>query len=97
MNLKQLSRLILFSGIVLLLVCMFIIPAGGCSESNPQHESNTFFFLTAEIMFLVGLIFCFYTHRTAFKEYEEEELSLEDLKNECDLNGYETTLGEEQS
>ena len=73
MNLKQLSRLILFSGIVLLLACMFIIPAGGCSESNSQHEANTFFFLTAEIMFVVGLLLYFYTHRTIVKEDELSE------------------------
>jgi hypothetical protein len=56
MNYKRLSLLVFFSGIILLLTAMFIIPVGGMSTNNPDKESNMFFFGTAEITTLLGLI-----------------------------------------
>ncbi|MEI6797867.1 MAG: hypothetical protein WCO04_01465 [Pseudomonadota bacterium] len=92
MNYKRLSLLVFFGGIILLLTAMIFIPVGGMAESNPDRDANAFFFGFAEIITLLGLIMYTVNHINEEKRKER----LQDLKNECDLNAYESTLGEEQ-
>lgn len=93
MNNKKLSLIVLFSGIILLLTAMFIIPVGGMSDNNPDKNANTFFFVSAELFTLIGLIGYVIIH---IKQEQEKE-KLQELKDECDLNSYESSLGEEQT
>jgi hypothetical protein len=58
MNYKRLSLLVFFGGIILLLAAMFIVPVGGMSEGHPNRDGNAFFFITAEVTTLIGLIMC---------------------------------------
>jgi len=74
MNYKNLSLLVFFSGIILLLVAMFIIPTGGCAEGFPDSESNRFFFHSAELFTVVGLIM--YVIHIIKKEQRDEEEKL---------------------
>ena len=71
MNYKRLSLLVFFTGIILLLTAMFIIPVGGMSESNPDRDGNTFFFGFAEITTLLGLIMYTVNHISEEKRKEQ--------------------------
>jgi hypothetical protein len=71
MNYKRLSLLVFFTGIILLLTAMFIIPVGGMSESNPDRDGNAFFFGFAEIITLLGLIMYTVNHISEEKRKEQ--------------------------
>lgn len=56
---KKLSKVLLASGITMLLTCMFFIPAGSMESTNPNVDVYTFFWLMAEITTLIGLSMAF--------------------------------------
>jgi hypothetical protein len=47
---------LLFTTIILLILVMAYIPAGGMCESNPYHDDYMYSFLTIEILVLVALV-----------------------------------------
>jgi len=74
MNYKKLSLLVFFSGIILLLTAMIFIPVGGMSDNNPDKDANTFFFVSAELFTLCGLIMYVIFH---IKEEQKKEKAID--------------------
>jgi hypothetical protein len=66
MNFKTISTTILFTGLVLALITMIIIPVGGMNSANKHADIYIYMFGSCELICIVGLILIAIAYRKSY-------------------------------